>query len=175
MNATNVAAVVLRNTMITLNSANSGGLPGTNYFGYLGQGITITNIGNYGANGVGPDLSGGFTSDGFNLIGAADGSTGFANGVLADQVGTTNAPIDPLIGPLQMNGGPTATHALLRGSPAINKGNCFGVHQDQRGEFRPFDYPGISFAPGGDGSDIGAFELHLNERFEPPRDIFDRR
>jgi len=178
LNATNNVALVLRNTLIALNSANSGGLSGTNFDEYLDEYfdvVIVTNIGNPGANGVGPDLSGGFTSHGFNLIGAADGSTGLTSGVLADQVGSTNAPIDPVIGPLQMNGGPTATHALLRGSPAINKGNCFGVHQDQRGEFRPFDSPGISFALGGDGSDIGAFELHVNERFEPPRDIFDRR
>src|SRR5207247_6231808 len=31
--------------------------------------------------------------------------------------------IDPMLGPLQNNGGPTFTHALLTGSPAINAGN----------------------------------------------------
>jgi large repetitive protein len=113
-----------------------------------------------------------FASEGFNLIGAADRSTGFTSGVLADQVGTMAAPIDPVVGPLQVNGGPTATHALLRGSSAINKGFCFGVHQDQRGEYRPFDYPGVPDVVGGDGSDIGAFELHEGERFERRREGF---
>jgi hypothetical protein len=89
----------------------------------------------------------------------ADGSTGFVNGVKADRVGSIASPINPKLGLLQMNGGPTPTHALLPGSPAIDQGNCFGVHTDQRGWHRPFDYPSIPNAPGGDGSDIGAFEL----------------
>jgi hypothetical protein len=45
---------------------------------------------------------------------------------------------DPIIGPLTDNGGPTPTHALLFGSPAINAGtniNCPSV--DQRGVPRP--------------------------------------
>ena len=48
---------------------------------------------------------------------------------------------DPLLGPLHNNGGPTWTHALLPGSPAIDNGNSFGcldnnIHlltTDQRG------------------------------------------
>src|SRR5262245_57882096 len=39
---------------------------------------------------------------------------------LADQIGTSAMPIDPLLSPLQDNGGPTFTHALLTGSPAID-------------------------------------------------------
>jgi hypothetical protein len=58
-----------------------------------------------------------------------------------------------------MNGGPTPTHALLSGSPAIDQGNSFGVHTDQRGHHRPYNYTAIPNAPGGDGSDIGAFEM----------------
>jgi Bacterial Ig-like domain len=55
------------------------------------------------------------------------------------------------------NGGPTLTHALLEGSPAIDKGNSFGESTDQRGLPRPSDFVGITNAA--DGSDIGAFEL----------------
>jgi hypothetical protein len=63
---------------------------------------------------------------------------------------------DPKLGPLQNNGGPTQTHALLFGSPAIDAGNPGGCRDefgallttDQRG----FDRPAL-------GCDIGAFEL----------------
>ncbi len=64
---------------------------------------------------------------------------------------------DPKLGALAGNGGPTETHALLAGSPAIDKGNN-DLATDQRGEQRPFDDPGIAPATGGDNSDIGSFE-----------------
>jgi Ca2+-binding RTX toxin-like protein len=48
---------------------------------------------------------------------------------------------------------------LLRGSPAIDQGNSFGEPTDQRGEERPSDFGAITNATGGDGSDIGAFEV----------------
>ena len=38
-------------------------------------------------------------------------------------IGTSTDPIDPLLGPLQDNGGPTFTHALLAGSPALDAGD----------------------------------------------------
>jgi hypothetical protein len=59
------------------------------------------------------------------------------------------------LGPLADNGGPTKTHALLVGSPAINKGDCNGgtVLTDQRGVRRPQPVGGVC--------DIGAFELEL--------------
>jgi hypothetical protein len=68
---------------------------------------------------------------------------------------------NPLLGPLQNNGGPTATMALAANSPAVDKGAAFGLTTDQRGVQRPIDFPSIanSAAPGADGSDIGAFEL----------------
>lgn len=155
LNDTSTTNVILRNTLIALNTTSAGGLGGTNG-NYYGQQATI---GDAGSGGFGPDLAGDFTSQGFNLIGMADGSIGFVNGVNADQVGSIASPIDPFIGPLQMNGGPTPTHALLPGSPAVDQGNSFGIHTDQRGYYRPYDYPSIPNAPGGDGSDIGAFEL----------------
>ena len=66
---------------------------------------------------------------------------------------------NPLIGLLANNGGRTQTHALLKGSPAIDAGefpNCtdqFGapITIDQRGFSRPF--------PPGRHCDIGAFEF----------------
>jgi hypothetical protein len=66
-------------------------------------------------------------------------------------VGTRAAPVDPKLGPLQDNGGPTQTMALLPGSPAINAGsNPDGLATDQRGYF-------TRAADG--GVDIGAFQL----------------
>jgi len=76
---------------------------------------------------------------------------------MGDQINT-----DPMLGPLQDNGGPTFTHALLPGSPAIDAGKNFGAATtDQRGSgfVRTFDYASIANANGGDGTDIGAFEV----------------
>lgn len=59
---------------------------------------------------------------------------------------------DPQLQPLAMNGGPTATHALLESSPAIDAGsNPDGLDTDQRGD--PF------VREWGAAADIGAFEL----------------
>lgn len=67
---------------------------------------------------------------------------------------------DPRLGPLQNSGGPTKTHALLPGSPAIDNGNpaktgtnaC--VATEQRGIPRPQDGDG----DGAKRCNIGAFE-----------------
>jgi CSLREA domain-containing protein len=104
---------------------------------------------------AGPDVAGAFTSEGYNFIGIGDTASGFTGP--ADQVGTTGAPFDPGLGSLQNNGGPTDTLGLLPG-PAIDAGYSFGLTSDQRGHPRPSDYPLIANAPGGDGTDIGAFE-----------------
>ncbi len=66
---------------------------------------------------------------------------------------------DPLLGPLQDNGGPTQTMAPMPDSPAIDAGKAFGLSTDQSGQARPVDFSGVANAAGGDGSDIGAFEL----------------
>ena len=55
---------------------------------------------------------------------------------------------DPLLGPLASNGGPTQTHALLAGSPAIDAAGAPNERRDQRGFPRPM------FGAG----DIGAYE-----------------
>ncbi len=70
---------------------------------------------------------------------------------------------DPLLGPLADNGGPTQTHALLAGSPAIDAiplADC----TDPDGNPVTTDQRGVS-RPQGVGCDIGAFELE-------PQDIF---
>jgi predicted outer membrane repeat protein len=97
-------------------------------------------------NGIGPtngDFFGTLISQGYNLIGNLTNTT---------VVGSTNGNIygvDPLLGPLQNNGGLTLTHALLTGSPAIDAGARAGAPMtDQRGVVRHF----------GIADDIGAFE-----------------
>ena len=87
------------------------------------------------------------TSLGYNMT--DDGGGGFLNQP-GDRVNT-----DPMLGPLQDNGGPSFTHALLAGSLAIDKGKT-NLSTDQRGAPRPVDDPD-SASGGGNESDIGAF------------------
>ena len=70
--------------------------------------------------------------------------------------------VNPLLGPLENNGGPTLTMAPLVGSPAIGEGDgsaSLGVTTDQRGEPRVYDLPSVANAANGDGSGLGAVEL----------------
>jgi CSLREA domain-containing protein len=106
---------------------------------------------------TGPDAYGTVSSLGYNLVGNAGGVTGFTG--TGDQVGTSGTPINPRLGPLQNNGGPTPTIAPSPISPAVDKGNRGPLTSDQRGQPRPYDFVAIPNAAGGDGSDIGAVEL----------------
>ena len=69
------------------------------------------------------------------------------NGVFT--LAATDINAAPLLGPLSLNGGQTPTHALLGGSPALDKGNASGLTSDQRGVPRVF----------GTAADIGAVEM----------------
>ncbi|MEY2427577.1 MAG: hypothetical protein QOJ40_462 [Verrucomicrobiota bacterium] len=160
LNVSGGTNVLIRNTLIALNPSALGGQGGTNTFQAVSGLLQRVTVGKAGSAGSGPDLAGDFTSEGFNLISVTDASAGFTNGVNADQVGDAGNPLDPLLGPLQLDGGSTLTHALLPGSPAIDQGNSFGNHRDQRGDHRPYNYLSMPNTPKGDSSDIGAFELH---------------
>ncbi len=113
-----------------------------------------------------PDVFGDFNSQGYNLIGIEDGSSGL--GDLTSLRGSAASPLNPLLAPLQPNSGWTSTHALLPGSPAIDKGatatdgNGNPVTADQHQISRPIDDPNIPNAPGGNGSDIGSYEALLS-------------
>jgi hypothetical protein len=146
----------------TAGGGNGGGVAAISGTTSIKNTIVALNTG----DGSGPDVSGHFTSLGFNLIGRSDGSTGFSNGMNGDRTGTTAAPLDALLGSLQNNGGPTFTQALLFGSPAIDQGAAATdpatgdpITTDQRGMSRPVDRPKIANASGGNGSDIGSFEV----------------
>ena len=120
-------------------------------------------------NAVSPDVSGDFISSGSNLVGSGDGSTGFNDSVNGDHVGTLASPLNPQLGPLQDNGGPTPTHALLDGSPAIDAGNnslavdpltSTPLANDQRGDgFHRVMNNKV---------DIGAFEVQVESTSTPP-------
>ena len=171
-----VAALNLSNTTITDNHVTAGNPLGAGTDGSGGGvfaspvtgNVKSTIIAGNGASIGGPDASGTFSSKGYNLIGKLDGSTGF--GDATDLVGTGANPRDPKLDPagLQANGGPTLTIALLRDSPAIDHGTSVGLNSnsvtDQRGSGFPrvSDDPSIGNASGGDGADIGAFELQVS-------------
>ena len=96
-----------------------------------------------------------------SLIGVADELNIAGN--VGNLTGTVASPLNPQLGPLAFNGGPTQTHALLPGSPAIDAGsNVLAVDEngqplafDQRDETRVVDGDGNGSATVG----IGAFEL----------------
>ncbi|HWY76886.1 MAG TPA: choice-of-anchor Q domain-containing protein [Verrucomicrobiae bacterium] len=90
------------------------------------------------------DFAGTIDSQGHNLIKNTNGCT-----ITGDITGNIYG-VDPLLGPLQYNGGLTATHALLAGSPAIDAGPTNAApFVDQRGAPRPF----------GVADDIGTYEF----------------
>lgn len=126
----------LTNVTITGNESETtaGGL-------YYGGGGTLTLVNTIIAGNTGGDCEGFMISGGHNIDG--DGSCGL--GAAGDMPNT-----DPLLAPLADNGGPTQTHALLAGSPAIDAGEAAACPPgDQRGYLRP----------AGAGCDIGAFEF----------------
>ncbi|HEY6985622.1 MAG TPA: choice-of-anchor Q domain-containing protein, partial [Rhodanobacteraceae bacterium] len=58
--------------------------------------------------------------------------------VMAPPPGVITVTTDPMLGPLQLNGGTMPTHVLLPGSPAIGTGNNVeGWGYDQRGSGYP--------------------------------------
>ncbi len=136
-------------TLMVNNSTFSGNSAGYHGGGiYNGSGMvtirhTILNAGAWGEN-----LSnayGSVSSLGYNL--SSDNGGGFLTAT-GDQINT-----DPMLGPLQDNGGSTFTHELLSGSPAINAGDPSFTpppDYDQRG-------PGFPRVVNG-RIDIGAFE-----------------
>lgn len=141
---------------IASNRTGSGGLGCAGQAGPagLGGGVAVANGAARLLNtivalntGAQPDLWGAFLSLGNNLIGATNGSSGLPGA--EDQVGSGASPLNPQVGPLANNGGPTFTLALLPGSPALDAGTATGIPPtDQRGVARPQ----------GAGVDIGAFE-----------------
>jgi hypothetical protein len=134
-----ISSTILTNVTITGNSAPTGHGGGVASAGSCLMTILLNTI--VAGSGPGGGCSGTLPSDGHNI--SSDDTCNF-NGP-GDQNST-----DPLLGVLAGNGGPTATHALLPGSPAIDAGDdlrCPAV--DQRGVLRPQGGP----------CDVGAYEV----------------
>ncbi|MEM8642811.1 MAG: DUF4347 domain-containing protein, partial [Cyanobacteria bacterium P01_G01_bin.54] len=155
--AGNGGGIYLGGDAILLNSTiafNTTGLDGGGLFSMGSPNIQIQNTivaNNIDVNGGNaPDISANLSNGTvqYSLITNTDGISGqsLINGVNGNIIGQ-----DPLLGSLQNNGGSTATHALLPGSPAINAGNnsLVSVSIDQNGNLRIVDF----------NVDIGAYEL----------------
>lgn len=154
----NNGTLLLKSCTITKNSQYGAGPPHAQ--GVRASGPTTIQNTIIAGNGTGapdfePEYEGTLTSLGHNVIGP--------NGVpphvpaTGDQVDITTAQVN--LAPLANNGGPVPTHALNAGSVAIDQGNSDGLMTDERGSTRPCDDPMIANATGGDGADVGAFEL----------------
>ena len=144
------ATLSIRNSTLSGNSSTySGG--GIYNYGHSGNatleiGNTILKTGASGENIF--NVEGTVTSDGYNL--SSDNAAGFL-AVAGDQITT-----DPMLAPLQNNGGPTFTHELLAGSPAIDAGDPgFTPPPD-------YDQRGSGYNRVAHGRiDIGAFEVQI--------------
>jgi hypothetical protein len=149
------------NVTVAGNQANRFGPARTEGGGFLnnneeGEGVTFVNMLvagntiNSGDNSSGPDLKGKFISGGHNLIGIAEGANAPGFNGPGDRTGTAASPLDPNLGPLQNNGGPTQTMLPLPGSPLLGAGDAsLAPTTDQRGLSRPTGGP----------TDIGAVQV----------------
>jgi hypothetical protein len=162
----NNGTTTINNSTISGNTANQGGGI-ANYGGTVTisnstvSGNTAGSIGGiYGearlqnsivANNSGGNCTGGAGSNGYNL--SSDNTCNFHGS--GDRNNT-----DPKLGPLQNNGGPTQTMALLAGSPAIDAGNPSGC-KDSSGHLLTTDQRGM---PRHDPEDTGGCDMGAYER-----------
>jgi Right handed beta helix region len=195
----NNGALTVFNSTIAYNSAYSGGGINNNY------GLTVVNStifhntapgGGGGLSGPGAvtlnntivagNLSGTSADDipdrvpvkssAYNLIGTG-GSGGLTNGVNGNQVGVANPGLATA---LTDNGGPTQTIALLKGSPAIDKGSNTLAVDPNTNQPLATDQRGTGFPRIVNGTvDIGAYEFqatapmatHLVVTAQPPGSV----
>jgi Zn-dependent metalloprotease len=186
--------VTLNNSTVSGNTGGSGdGILNTDYYGsILLNNSTISYNQAYGINTMGGNVTfqntiissngiygdcykytgiiiGTITSQGYNLIGKNTGCSFIATS--GDLIGTSVSPINAYLTPLQGNGGPTFTHALMEGSPAIDAGNPAAPGSgggaceanDQRGVVRP----------NGAHCDIGAYEGSVPLSLHPLASTFN--
>jgi hypothetical protein len=99
---------------------------------------------------------GGIVSQGYNFISIIDGTQG-STFQSSDNTGTASTPLDAQLADLH-SFGVLRVYRLKFSSAAVDHGNS-PLTTDQRGEPRPVDQAGIANAAGGNGSDIGAYEM----------------
>ena len=156
-------SVVISHSTITLNrvnSGNGGGIHSTVATASLDHTIVA---GNARLGSIRSDLTGSSTAARYSLIGVNTGSSIMNNG--GNQIGSVS-PIDPLLAPLAENGGPTLTHALLAGSPAIDAGDptaVVGAGAIPLGDQRDSVFTRVADGDGAGGArvDIGGYERQV--------------
>jgi hypothetical protein len=136
--------VLLKNSVVSGNRVVAGGVGAEIHVRECGDGCVSNNnvLGHDGLTNA-EAFSGGFVPDPNDITATSDGT----NPTALDSILDTT---------LQDNGGPTETHALVPGSPAIDAASpdCPPPDTDQRGVSRPQ----------GSACDIGAFELQPTGR-----------
>ena len=145
--------LTLNNSTISQNSStgNGGGISNS---GIITASLRSTIVANNDALGTGDELSGSFRVE-YSLIEHRAGAT-----IRETVAGSNRYGVDPLLGPLAENGGPTLTHALLPGSPAINRGS---IPTPQS-----FDQRGLGLVRTVGRTDIGAFEVQQRGSYLVP-------
>ncbi|MCB1767197.1 MAG: DUF642 domain-containing protein [Candidatus Competibacteraceae bacterium] len=141
--------VTVTNSTLTANLATQ---QGGGIYSYAG--LTLHNsivAGNTALNG--PEVYGDSSTESTSNLFGENGVSG-VQGLTPSATEVIAGPLSSVIGPLADNGGPTQTHALVAGSPALDAGNNglipSGVTTDQRGD----GFPRIV----GGTVDIGAVE-----------------
>jgi hypothetical protein len=156
-------AIISQGQFTVTDSTISGNIAASGAGIYYSNPGTNTLDGTIVAGNIGGDLTGAFSGT-HNLIGDGSGDLGETDNIL----GTTASPINPELGLLTNNGGPTQTMAPSTASPAIGAGGSFDdasgnpITTDQRGLPRPaavldigaFVIEGITSSPPTDPLDV---------------------
>jgi hypothetical protein len=192
----NRLAQTIQNTTVTGNQAFTGGGISSDAYNNSTVSLASSTVASNTSNAsFGANIAGRTTTVRNTIIANPHGGTNCQYGVTSQGYNLESAnscgldkPTDLVAMPpgidgnLQNNGGPTETMRLLATSPAIDCGDTGSLSSDQRGRPRPVDLSRILNAPGGDGADIGAYEVQ-SQAFvasgrcasRPPNDFaFDR-
>ncbi|TAH42241.1 MAG: T9SS type A sorting domain-containing protein [Bacteroidetes bacterium] len=125
---------IMNSTITENNSQNGGGAKTT------GAVFQNTIVYNNHVSGNSPDIAGPINSNGNNIFGDTSGCSG---AIFSDLIN-----INPMLDILGLNGGYTATHAIMSTSPAIDAGTCLGAPSTDQRDINRVGFP-----------DIGAYEF----------------
>jgi hypothetical protein len=174
--------VSIRNTTVSGNSAEveGGGVYsysdedyhysspyGEEHITYADRRISSSIIANNTAGGAPNDLAtGGAQGDTVGFVAEFSLIETHPGGSLAAIQSITG--VDPQLGPLANNGGPTRTLMPAPTSPAIDQGTANGLALDQRGQNRTVD---LGPANAADGTDIGSVEATATSQPPPDEEV----